>query len=188
VLMDVERIVRQNPEGLVIVDEAYIDFAGVESAAKLIEKYENLLVVRTFSKSHALAGLRVGYAIGAKPLIEGLQRVKNAFNSYPLDRMAQLGAAASIADTSYWDGTRTRVIRTREKTAGALKELGYTVLASQTNFLLLRSERAAELYEHLLKHKILVRYWDKPRLSEWLRATVGTEEEMEAFVACVKQF
>ena len=187
-LADIEQILRQNPAGVVVVDEAYIDFASVESAVKLIDKYENLLVVRTFSKSHALAGLRVGYAVGHEGLIAGLQRVKNAYNSYPLDRMAQIGAAVSIADTAYWAGTRARVIQTREKTAGALGALGCRVLDSQTNFLLFHTERANELYEHLFKHKIMVRYWDKPRLSEWLRATIGTEAEMEAFIACVKQF
>jgi len=144
--------------------------------------------VRTFSKSHSLAGLRVGYAIGHAALIDGLQRMKHSFNSYPTDLLSQLGAAAAIADTAYWDETRRRIMATRERTAAALRALGYHVLPSQTNFFLVRVSDAKGLYEHLLAHKILVRYWNKPRLSDFLRVTVGTEEEMEAFLSCVKQF
>ncbi|MCL2588180.1 MAG: histidinol-phosphate transaminase [Oscillospiraceae bacterium] len=185
---EIEQIVQQNPDGVVLVDEAYIDFATCESAVTLVPKYDNLLVVRTFSKSHSLAGLRVGYAVGSTALIDGLQRMKHSFNSYPLDTLAQLGAAASIADVRYWDETRQQIIATRERTAEVLLELGYLSLPSQTNFLLVRAPDAKGLYEHLFAHKILVRYWNKPRLSEYLRVTIGTDKEMEAFLSCVKQF
>ena len=187
-LVEIERIVRQNPDGVVLVDEAYLDFSDCESAMTLVPKYENLLVVRTFSKSHSLAGLRVGYAVGQPALIDGLQRLKHSFNSYPLDMLAQQGAAASIADTAYWEETRRQIIETREHTAAALKELGYHVLPSQTNFLFVRAPDAQGLYEHLFAHKVLVRYWNKPRLSDFIRVTIGTNQEMEAFLTCVKQF
>ena len=187
-LPEIEEIVRENPNGVVLVDEAYIDFAKAESAVSLIRKYENLLVVRTFSKSHALAGLRVGYAVGQASLIEGLQRMKNAFNSYPLDMLAQIGAAASIRDTAYWDETRRRIMRTRDRVANELCKLNFPVLDSQASFLFFQANRAKDLYEHLLAQKILVRYWNTPRLSDYIRVSIGRDEEMEAFVTCVKQF
>ncbi|MCL2563982.1 MAG: histidinol-phosphate transaminase [Oscillospiraceae bacterium] len=187
-LAEIERIVQQNPGGVVLVDEAYLDFSDLECAVSLVPQYDNLLVVRTFSKSHSLAGLRVGYAVGHADLIDGLQRMKHSFNSYPLDMLAQLGAAASMADADYWEETRRRIIATRERTAEALRTLGYTVLPSQANFLFVRASDAKGLYEHLLAHKVLVRYWDKPRIRDFLRVTIGTDEEMEAFLQCVKQF
>ena len=187
-LQKVETIIQQNPHGVVLVDEAYIDFSDQESAVTLVPKYDNLLVVRTFSKSHSLAGLRVGYAVGQEPLIDGLRRMKHAFNSYPLGTPAQQGAAAAITDTAYRDQTRKRIIQTREYTAMALGKLGYHVLPSQTNFLFVRASDAKGLYEHLLTHKVLVRYWDKPRICDFIRVTVGTEKEMEVFLQCVKQF
>ena len=187
-LSEIEAMIQSNPNGVVLVDEAYIDFAGVESAVPLIERYENLLVVRTFSKSHSLAGLRVGFAVGSRALIEGLERVKDAFNSYPLDAVAQAAAAAAILDVEYWDETRKRVIATREKTIERLRESGFSVLPSQTNFFLMESEGAKALYEYLMSQKILVRYWEKPRVDRFLRVSVGTDDEMEAFVQCVKRF
>ena len=187
-LEEIEEIVRQNPAGVVLIDEAYIDFANVESAVKLIPKYENLLVVRTFSKSHSLAGLRVGYALGQAPLIQGLQRVKNAFNSYPLDMLAQIGAKAAIQDRAYFHETRRKIIATRDRVSVELCKLNYPPLLSQTNFLFVQAKEAKALYEHLLAHQILVRYWNTPRLSDFLRVTLGRDEEMEAFLTCVKQF
>jgi len=187
-LQEIEKIVQQNPQGVVLVDEAYLDFSTEESAITLTEKYENLLVVRTFSKSHSLAGLRVGYAVGHEYLIDGLQRMKHSFNSYPLDMLAQLCAAASIKDTDYWNETRAQIIETREHTSKALQELGYYVLPSHTNFLLMQTIDAKELYEYLLQHKILVRYWNKPRICDFLRVTIGTEKEMEAFLTCIRQY
>jgi len=187
-LKEIEQIVQQNPQGVVLVDEAYLDFSAEESAIILTEKYENLLVVRTFSKSHSLAGLRVGYAVGHENLIDGLQRMKHSFNSYPLDMLAQICATASIKDKDYWDETRKQIIKTREQTSKALEELGYHVLPSHTNFLLMQTKDAKGLYEYLLNCKILVRYWNKPRICNFLRVTVGTEKEMEAFLKCIKQY
>jgi len=184
---EVEKIVRNNRDGVVLIDEAYMDFANAESAVLLTQKYENLLVVRTFSKSHSLAGMRVGYAIGSSTLTGGLRRMKDAFNSYPLDFLAQTGATAAIRDRDYWDGTRKRIIATRGKTAERLRELGYRTLDSQANFLFMEAKDAKGLYEHLVNRKILVRYWDKPRISGFLRVSVGTDSEMEAFIECVKR-
>ncbi len=189
-LREIEGIVRNNPGGVVLIDEAYMDFANVENAVGLTKKYENLLVVRTFSKAYSLAGLRVGFAAGNAALIDGLNRVKNAFNSYPLGLLPQLGAAAAIGDAAYWDKTRKKIIDTRERTAKQLRELGFELKDSQANFLFAAppkgiSGRAA--YEYLLKNKILVRHWEKPRINGRLRVTVGTENEMEAFIECVKQ-
>ena len=187
-IAEIEKIARNNPDGVVVVDEAYMDFANVESAVSLSAKYENLLVVRTFSKSHSLAGLRVGFAIGSRALIDGLELVKNAFNSYPLDSLAQIAATAAISDRNYWDVTRKRIITTRDETAERLRELRYRTLGSEANFLFMEAENAKELYDHLFKSKILVRYWNKPRISRFLRVTVGTDSEMEAFIECVKRF
>ena len=187
-ITEIETIARNNPDGVVIVDEAYMDFANVRSAVSLAAKFENLLVVRTFSKSHSLAGLRVGFAIGSRELIEGLNRVKNAFNSYPLDSLAQIAATAAISDRDHWNETRGRIIATRDEAAERLRELGYRTLDSQANFLFMETPRAKELYEWLYNNKILVRYWDKPRISGFLRVTVGTDPEMEAFLECVRRY
>ena len=187
-LAEIESIVWNNQNGVVIVDEAYIDFAKVESAVSLISKYENLLVVRTFSKSYSLAGLRVGFAVGNKALIEGLQRVKDAFNSYPLGMLEQTGAKAAILDTGYWNEQRRRIIATRDKTAENLRKVGFETLDSHTNFLFMKSQEAKKLYEHFTEHKILVRYWDKPGINEFLRVTIGTDADMEVFIQCVKRF
>ncbi|MCL1786487.1 MAG: histidinol-phosphate transaminase [Defluviitaleaceae bacterium] len=190
-LAQVETIVRNNPHAVVLIDEAYIDFAGVASAVSLVPKYENLLVVQTFSKSYSLAGLRVGFAVGSRALVDGLQKIKHSFNSYPLGMLEQKAATAAMLDTDYWNETRQKVKATRDKTIGALRELGYAVQDSHTNFILMKAKdegHAKGLYEHLLAHKILARYWQKPRISEFLRVSVGTDEEMEAFLQCVKQF
>jgi histidinol-phosphate aminotransferase len=184
----IEEIVQNNPGGVVIIDEAYIDFADVKSAVALINKYGNLLVVRTFSKSHSLAGLRVGFAVGNERLIGGLIRVKNAFNSYPLDMLAQIGATAATEDISYWNEKRSCIIKTRDETAAELRALGYNVLKSQANFLFAEVRHAKELYDYLFNNKILVRYWNKPRINNYIRITIGTKTEMEAFLLCVNQF
>jgi histidinol-phosphate aminotransferase len=185
---EIEDITRNNKNGVVIVDEAYIDFAQVQSVVPLTSKYENLLVVRTFSKSYSLAGLRVGFAVGNKTLIDGLQKVKSAFNSYPLGILEQRGAKAAILDAEHWDKTRNRVKATRDKTAQELRKLGYNALDSHTNFLFVNAANAKALYEHLFKNKVLVRYWDKPRINEFLRVSIGTDADMEAFIQCVKRF
>ncbi|MCL1883740.1 MAG: aminotransferase class I/II-fold pyridoxal phosphate-dependent enzyme [Defluviitaleaceae bacterium] len=187
-LSDIEKILKQNPNGVVLIDEAYIDFAQVESAVSLIDSYENLLVVRTFSKSHSLAGLRVGYAMGQTALIDGLCRIRDAFNSYPLDMLAQNGAAAAISDTDYLKETSSRVISTRKKTIEILTNLGFYVLPSQANFIFMKAGNAQKLYSFLLENKILVRFWNKPILKDFLRVSIGTDDEMEVFCECVKRF
>jgi len=189
-LSEVEQLAKNNPAGVVLIDEAYIDFSSEESAVQLTQKYENLLVVQTFSKSYSLAGLRVGFAVGSKILVDGLGRVKDAFNSYPLGLLEQRAAAAAISDVEYWDKTRRDVIAIRDKTILELRGMGYNVLDSHTNFIFMKPPggQAGKLYEYLLENKILARYWNKPRLSEYLRVSVGTNAEMEAFIKCVKQF
>jgi len=187
-IAEIEEIVRNNQDGVVIVDEAYIDFASVESGIQLTKKYENLLIVRTFSKSHSLAGMRVGFAVGNRMLIETLQRIKNSFNSYPLDVLSQTVAEAAICDVGYFEETRNSIIATRRETMRNLSELGYNVLDSHANFLFMESENAKSLYEYLFNHKILVRYWDKPKIADFLRITIGNDKEMEAFIQCVKLF
>ena len=186
----IELIVKNNPNGVVIIDEAYIDFAGAEvkSAVPLISKYENLLVVQTFSKSYSLAGLRVGFAVGSKVLIDGLQRLKNTFNSYPLGALEQKAATAAICDIEHWEKTRQATIKTRDNTIAELRAMGYNVPSSHTNFIFIRTNRAGELYEYLLANKILARYWNKPKLCDYLRVSIGTDKEMEAFIGCVKRF
>jgi histidinol-phosphate aminotransferase len=187
-LPEIELIVRNNPNGVVLVDEAYMDFAQTENAVSLTEKYENLLVTRTFSKSYSLAGLRVGFAVGSEALIGGLQRMKDAFNSYPLGMLEQIGAKAAILDIEYWNACRNRIITTRDNTISVLRGMNYTVLDSHANFFFMKAKDAKKLYEFLAANKVLVRYWDKPRINEFLRVTVGTDEEMEVFLQCVKRF
>lgn len=184
----IEQLVVNNPDGLVLVDEAYMDFAEIDNAIGLVAKYDNLLVARTFSKSYSLAGLRVGFAVGNKNLIDGLLRVKNAFNSYPLDRLAQIGAKAAVEDAAYFETTRRNVIVTRKDVIKQLRGLGFNVLDSEANFIFLEAENAKELYEYLINKKILVRYWDKPKLSNFIRVTIGTKKEMEVFISCVKSY
>ncbi|MCL2224770.1 MAG: histidinol-phosphate transaminase [Defluviitaleaceae bacterium] len=187
-LADVEQLLITNPRGVVLMDEAYMDFAQVESAVSLTKTYENLLVVRTFSKSHSLAGLRVGYAIGNEKLISGLRRVRDAFNSYPLDMLAQTAAAAAIKDTAYLKETISRIIQTRTSTIKALQSLNYNVLPSDANFIFMQNENAPAIYEHLRENKILVRHWNKPRIKDFLRVSIGTEEEMTAFCQTIKNY
>jgi len=179
-LSAIRRLLDNNPDSTVIIDEAYIDF-GAESAARLIADYENLLVVQTFSKSRSLAGLRLGTAFGQAGLIEALQRVKNSFNSYPVDNLASACAIASIGDEDYFRECRQRVIASRERLAGALSALGFEVLPSSSNFLLAshRDRSAESLYLELRSRGILVRYFKKPRIDNWLRITVGSEPECD---------
>ncbi|MCE5285918.1 MAG: histidinol-phosphate transaminase [Pelosinus sp.] len=182
-LAAIEEIVQKNAKQVVIVDEAYIDFGG-QSAAALINKYPNLLVIQTFSKSRSLAGMRIGFALGNKELIEGLERVKNSFNSYTLDRVALAGAIAAFQDKDYFAGSCKRVIATREKTAAALTKLGFTVIPSAANFLFISHSviSAAKLYQLLRDNGILVRYFNKPRIDNFLRVSIGSEEEMDLFI------
>lgn len=176
---DVERIVRADPERVVVVDEAYVDF-GAESAVELVEKYPNLLVIQTASKSRCLAGLRVGWAIGDTGLIGALECVKNCINSYTVDRAAQSAASAAITDRTYFEETCKKIIETRKAAAESLKSMKFEVLDSEANFLFVRhSEKDAEdIYLKLKQSDILVRYFNKPRIDNYLRITIGTDEQM----------
>jgi histidinol-phosphate aminotransferase len=174
----IEAMVAEHPDQLVVIDEAYVDF-GAESAVPLVARYDNLLVIQTLSKSRALAGLRVGFAIGQRPLIEALERVKDSFNSYPLDCFAIAGAVAAIKDEAWFADTRQRIMASRELLTRALSELGFEVLPSQANFVFARhpAHRGAELASRLRERGVLVRHFQKPRIEDFLRITVGTDEQ-----------
>jgi histidinol-phosphate aminotransferase len=170
----------------VVIDEAYVDF-GAESAVPLVASHPNLLVVRTLSKSHALAGLRVGYALGDKALIEGLNRVKDSFNSYPLDRLAQAGAIAAIADEAHFQLGRAAVIAGREQMTAGLRQLGFDVLPSAANFVFARhpSRAGKTLAAQLRERMIIVRHLDAPRTSDYLRISVGSIDQIERLLAAL---
>lgn len=186
-LDQVERLAAGNPEAAVVIDEAYVDF-GAESALALLDRHPNLLVVRTMSKSRSLAGLRVGYAIGSANLIAALNCVKNSFNSYTLDRLAQAGALASVQDEAYFQENRRKVMETRSRTAAALEALGFTVCPSQANFLFAShpDHGGKELLAGLRERGVLVRWWDQPRISGYLRISIGTDAEMAAMLDALR--
>ena len=175
---DIERLLAEHPDQLVVIDEAYVDFGG-ESAVPLVARHDNLLVVQTLSKSRALAGLRVGFAIGQRPLIEALERVKDSFNSYPLGCLAQAGAVAAIEDEAWFAETRSRIIESREALVASLAGLGFEVLPSAANFVFARHprHRGAELFARLRAQGVLVRHFGKPRIADFLRITVGTDAQ-----------
>ena len=177
-LGDVERIVAGNPDSVVVVDEAYVDFGG-ETAIALVDRYPNLLVTQTLSKARSLAGLRVGLAVGHRDLVEALNRVKNSFNSYPLDRLAQAGAAAAFEDVAWFEETRKRVIAERDRVTAALTELDFEVLPSAANFIFCqhRSLTGEELAVRLREQGIIVRHFNKPRIGNFLRITIGTQQQ-----------
>ena len=183
---EVARIVGANRSIPVVVDEAYVDFGG-ETAIPLIAKFKNLLVVRTFSKSRALAGLRVGYAIGDAGLIEALSRVKNCFNSYPVGRIAQAGAIASVEDEDYFQSCLKTIIGERERMAGALAKFEFAVLPSSANFVYARHATVggAELAKGLRERAVLVRHFSAPRIEDYLRITVGTAEQTDRLVSAL---
>jgi histidinol-phosphate aminotransferase len=183
-LQHVEEILAANPDRVVVVDEAYIDFGG-ESAITLVDKYPNLLVSQTLSKARSLAGLRVGFAVGHPDLIEALNRVKNSFNSYPLDRLALAGAKAAYEDDAWFRKCCDGVISERERVAAALEELGFEVLPSKANFIFARhKEQPGEVLAKSLRERgIIVRHFNKPRISEFLRITIGTVEQNDALIA-----
>ena len=183
-LIEIEKLLNFNTESVVIIDEAYVDF-GTESAVKLINKYPNLLVTHSLSKSRSLAGLRVGYALGHPDLIEALIRVKDSFNSYPIDRFAEAGAIASFADEAYFKETTAKVIATRSALIKALQALNFEVLPSGANFIFAKHKThdgvnldGAELTEILRAHNIIIRHFKKPaRIAAYLRITVGTDAQ-----------
>lgn len=187
-LAEIEHIVAGNPQCVVVIDEAYVDFGG-ESAIPLTARYPNLLVVQTLSKSRSLAGLRVGFAIGHPDLIEALVRVKDSFNSYPLDRLAIVGAVAAIEDEEYFERTRRAVIRTRGELVSDLSALGFEVLPSAANFVFAThpTRDAGELAAELRKRAIIVRHFRQPRIDQFLRITVGTDEQCGALIGALRE-
>jgi len=188
-LGEIERLLQANKDTVVVVDEAYIDFGG-ESAVPLIQAYPQLLVVHTLSKARSLAGLRVGYAVGHPDLIEGLNRVKDSFNSYPLDRFAQAGAIAAMRDRDYFEQTRHQVIATRAKLVADLEELDFFVLPSGANFIFARHQNreGAELTAALRERSIIVRHFKNPvRIAPFLRITIGTAEQCQQLVSALRE-
>jgi histidinol-phosphate aminotransferase len=180
----IDQLVTEHPDQLVVIDEAYVDF-GADSAVPLVAQHDNLLVVQTLSKSRSLAGLRVGFAIGQRPLIEALERVKDSFNSYPLGGLAIAGAVAAINDEAWFAETRGRIIKSRETLTHGLTGLGFEVLPSAANFVFARHPRhsGADLAARLRSHGILVRHFQKPRIANFLRITIGTEDECARLLA-----
>jgi histidinol-phosphate aminotransferase len=190
VLMELDairRLLQGSPASVVVIDEAYIDFGG-DSAVGLINEFPNLLVVQTMSKSWSLAGLRIGVAMGSVELIEGLERVKNSFNSYPLDVVAQRAGLAALQDEAYFDETCKRVIASRERLTGAILDLGFEVLPSAANFILARPPRgqANTLFSALRERGIIVRYFDQPRIGDYLRISIGTDAQCDELLAALR--
>ena len=190
-LADIEWLLQQQPDAVVVIDEAYIDFADAQdiaSAVSLINRYPNLLVVQTFSKSRSLAGLRVGFAFGHADLIAGLERIKNSFNSYPLDRLAQAGAVAAFEDQAYFETTRNQVIATRAQLVKDMQALGFETIPSAANFIFAHHPQhdAATLAIKLRERSIIVRHFKLPRIEQYLRITVGTDAQCGALVDALK--
>lgn len=185
----VEKVLDYNQDSVVIIDEAYVDFGGT-SSIPLIDKYENLLVTGTFSKSRSLAGLRIGFAIGSKALIDVMEAVKNSYNSYTVDSLSIEMGAASIEDDEYFKSTCKKVIKTRERVTLELEKLGFDVLDSQTNFIFVTHNKhnMKSLFEYLKTQKVFIRYFSLPRIENYVRITIGTNEEMDIFLEKTKEF
>ncbi len=187
-LSEIERVVSSNPQNIVIVDEAYIDFGG-ETAIPLTKKYDNLIVVQTFSKSRSMAGARLGFCVASKELCRDLNTIRYSINPYNINRMTMAAGSAAIKDKEYFERNRQEIIETREKTAAALSEMGFTILPSKTNFLFAKSDKIGgeELYKKLRENGILVRHFTIERIREYNRITIGTPKEMETFVNTIKK-
>ena len=187
-LAEIERLLAARPDVVLVVDEAYIDFGG-ESAVALVSRHPNLLVVQTLSKSRSLAGLRVGFAVGDAALIEALERIKNSFNSYPLDRLAIAGASAAIEDREHFETTRSAVIASRERLVADMAALGFAVLPSAANFIFARhpGHDAGELAAVLRQRGIIVRHFRQPRIEQYLRITIGNDDQCAALVAALRE-
>ncbi|TLW96586.1 histidinol-phosphate transaminase [Rhizobium sp. MHM7A] len=187
-LAGIEALLAAHPDAVVVIDEAYVDFGG-ESAVPLISRYPNLLVIQTLSKSRSFAGLRVGFALGHRDLIEALVRVKDSFNSYPLDRLAQVAATAAIKDEAWLETSRRKIIASRESLVRELESLDFEVLPSQANFVFARHESrsGASLQLALRERRVLVRHFAKPRISEFLRISIGTDEECALLVSTIRE-
>lgn len=187
-LETVEEIIRANPDSVVMVDEAYIDFGG-KSALSLLDKYDNLLVIQTFSKSRSMAGMRIGFAIGSEKMIKYLNDVKFSVNSYTMNPLTQLCGAEAVKDTAYFEKTTQRIAATREHAKERLTAMGFTYPDSMSNFIFASHPDydAAEIFAALKERRIFVRHWNKPRISQYLRITIGTPEEMEAFFTALEE-
>ncbi len=185
----VEDIILHNKDVVVIVDEAYVDFGG-ESALPLINKYDNLLVVRTFSKSRSLAGLRIGYAFGCEKIIKYLLDAKFSFNSYTMNMPSLILGAAAMNDRAYFEETTDKVINTRERVKKQLRDLGFVFEDSKTNFIFARhpDRHGREIFDYLRAHDIIIRRFDKPRIDEYLRISIGTDEEMDRLIEVLKEY
>ena len=185
----VEKLMEYNRNSVVIIDEAYCDFGGV-SSVPLIEKYENLLATGTFSKSRSLAGMRIGFAIGSKTLIDTLEAVKNSYNSYTVDALSIAMGIEAMKDVEYFNETISKIIATRARVTEELRLLGFEVLDSQTNFIMATHEgyNMKEMFEYLKENKIFIRYFNQPRINKYVRITIGTDEEMDKFLNGVKNF
>ena len=186
-LQQIEQILQANPDRVVVIDEAYIDF-GAETAVGLVNQYDNLVVCQTTSKSRSLAGLRVGFAIAQAHLIAALEAVKNSFNSYPMDRFAIAAAVASFEDQAYFEAQCQKVIQSRDKLVEELKEIDFKVLPSKANFIFVThpARDAAELATQLREQGVLVRYFNKPRIDQYLRITIGTDQQNQRLVETLK--
>lgn len=184
----IEEIVKANKNSIVIIDEAYIDFGG-ESCIGLTEKYDNLLVVQTFSKSRSMAGMRIGYAIGNEKLIKYMNDVKFSINSYTMNHVTQVCGAAAVEDEEYFIETIKKITDVRENTKKELKKLGFTFTDSKSNFLFAAHDKvkAETIFNELKSRKIYVRYWNKPRINNYLRISIGTAEEMEKLISALKE-
>lgn len=187
-LASLRELLQRNANTVVVVDEAYIDFGGV-SAVEMIADFPNLLVIQTLSKSRSLAGLRVGAAFGQEPLIEGLQRVKNSFNSYPLGRLSEVGAVAALQDEEWFQKSRNDIVATRNWLDGQLQGLDFQVLPSSANFVFTRHRQrdAGELFAALREQGVIIRHFSQPRIEQWLRISIGTREECAALVTALEQ-
>ena len=183
---DIEAIVRSNPDYLVIIDEAYVDF-GARSVIPLTGKYENLLVMHTYSKSRSTAGARLAYAIGSAPIIEDLNKMKYSFNPYNVNRLTQVAGEAALREDAYYRDMRRKIIEARKYTQARLGELGFIMTESSANFVFAKHPGIGgyDLYKELKERGILVRHWSKPRISDYLRITIGTREQMDALIAAI---
>jgi histidinol-phosphate aminotransferase len=187
-LVDIENLVKINQDSVVVIDEAYVDF-GTESAVELVNQYKNLVITQSFSKSRSLAGMRLGCAFGNEDLIEGLNRIKNSFNSYPIDRLAQIAGIEAIKDENYFNETRDKIIQARIFLEKELLLMGFETLPSGANFIFTkhRLKDAVIIFKKLRESGIIVRHFNEPeRISQYLRITIGTQDEMRKFISILK--
>ncbi len=184
-----EEIIKANPDSIVIIDEAYIDFGG-ESMVPYVDRYDNLMVVQTFSKSRAMAGMRIGFAIANEKMIRYLKDVKFSFNSYTMNMPAILAGTAAVLDDAYFKETVGKIIKTREWTKKQLMRLGFSFTDSRSNFLFAAHKRvpAKDIFLALKENNIYVRYWNKPRIENYLRITIGTDEQMQVLVDFLENY